>query len=46
MKPDYQLNLSKRWSFLANDDSSLVKPNILEAKKVLNGLTRSLRDAL
>ena len=42
----YQLNLSKRLGFLANEDLSLVEPKIVETEKVLNGLIRALRDVL
>jgi four helix bundle protein len=40
----YQLNLSKRLSFLRNVDSSLLEPKVVETEKVLNGLIRALRD--
>jgi len=40
----YQLNLSKRLSFLRNEDSSLLEPKVVETEKVLNGLIRALRD--
>ena len=40
----YQLNLSKRLSFLRNKDSSLLEPKVVETEKVLNGLIRALRD--
>ena len=40
---NYQLNLSKRLGFVANNDLSPIEPKILEAEKVLNGLIRSLR---
>jgi four helix bundle protein len=40
----YQLNLSKRLSFLRNEDSSLLEPKVVEIEKVLNGLIRALRD--
>ena len=39
----YQLSLSKRLGFLANEDSSMIEPKIVEAEKVLNGLIRALR---
>jgi len=42
----YQLNLSKRLSFLPNEDSSLLEPTVVETEKVLNGLIRALRDNL
>ena len=40
----YQLSLSKRLSFLSNEDSSLIEPKVVETEKVLNALIRSLRD--
>ena len=42
----YQLNLSKRLSFLPHGDSSLLEPTVVETEKVLNGLIRALRDNL
>jgi four helix bundle protein len=39
----YQLNLSNRLGFLRNEDSSLLKPKVIETEKVLNGSVRALR---
>jgi four helix bundle protein len=40
----YQIGLSKRLGFLANEDSTLLEPTVVETEKVLNGLIRALRD--
>lgn len=40
----YQLDLSRRLSFLSNEDSSLIEPKLVETEKVLNSLIRALRD--
>jgi len=40
----YQLSLSKGLDLLSDQDYSIIAPKIVEAKKVLNGLIRSLRD--
>ena len=40
----YQLSLAKRLGFLADQDSSLIEPKIVETEKVLNALIRSLKN--
>ncbi len=41
----YQLHLSTRLEFLANEQFLKIKPKLIETEKVLNGLIRSLRNA-
>ena len=41
----YQLHLSTRLEFLANEQFLKIEPKLIETEKVLNGLIRSLRNA-